>query len=365
MATFDFQKMKESETASLLNLGLWSFKKDGNHHMDENCRTLLGLTSEEPTFDNFISTIHNDDMEAFKESLFYQILSSWWQVPVPKQKIHFVLKLNLKEPRFIRGSGIILAEDNSPVEVRGFLEDVTEQKLLEEMRLERLTKMALLGELGFSINHETLNPLSVISLCTGHLNTLVLKNDIDRTKIQNCLSIMNKAVEKTGNIIKSMRIFNDHQHAKAFEKINLKELVLDSLELCQDRIRWYDIQLTIDVSPGLIVECRSVQISQILMNLVLNSILSIKDLKVKWIKIWTKEIEGKIEIYVQDSGEGIPPKIASEMMKPFFSTRNGEGTGMGLYISRNFAHQHHGRLTYDTTSPHTLFILELPLVQKK
>jgi C4-dicarboxylate-specific signal transduction histidine kinase len=265
----------------------------------------------------------------------------------------------------VRGSGFIIREEDSPIEVRGFLEDVTEEKLQEEKKLERLTKMAVLGELGFSINHETLNPLSVISLCSDHLSGLLNKNEIDRAKVQNCLTIMNKAVDKTANIIKSMRIFSDGQNQKNFEINRLKEIVMDSLELCQDRIRWYDIQLSIDVSPDIMIECRPLQISQIIMNLVLNSILSIKELKTRWIKIWAHTKDGKIILNIQDSGDGIPSDIAAQIMKPFFSTRNGEGTGMGLYISRNFAHQHQGCLRYDPTSPHTLFTLELPFSQKK
>ena len=98
------------------------------------------------------------------------------------------------------------------------------------------------------------------------------------------------------------------------------------------------------------------------MNLLINSFDAIKSLDAKWIKIEVKNSGNIVSILVSDSGEGISPKIAEKIMEPFFTTKSvGEGTGLGLSLSKGLIESHNGILKYLPTAKHTTFQIELPL----
>ena len=69
-----------------------------------------------------------------------------------------------------------------------------------------------------------------------------------------------------------------------------------------------------------------------------------------------------LEIYVRDSGTGVPADILDKIFDPFFSTKTmGEGTGLGLSISRKIVEDHGGTLDYRRVDESTEFYLRLPL----
>ncbi|MBI1315854.1 GHKL domain-containing protein [bacterium] len=70
----------------------------------------------------------------------------------------------------------------------------------------------------------------------------------------------------------------------------------------------------------------------------------------------------RIRVEIEDNGPGIPSEVASEMFKPFFTTKEaGKGTGMGLEISRQIAQKMGGELGFMSESGRTVFYLEAPL----
>ena len=73
-------------------------------------------------------------------------------------------------------------------------------------------------------------------------------------------------------------------------------------------------------------------------------------------------MEGLAQIIVTDSGPGIPKDIQHKIMQPFFTTKPvGTGTGLGLSISRSLIERHKGKLTLDSQSQHTRFVIMLPV----
>jgi two-component system sensor histidine kinase DctS len=111
------------------------------------------------------------------------------------------------------------------------------------------------------------------------------------------------------------------------------------------------------------LECRAVQISQVLLNLINNACDAISSLNEKWILINAIERNNLIEISVTNSGPKIPAHIREKLMQPFFTTKEvGMGTGLGLSLSKTIAEAHGGRLYLDLGAENTRFVLELPKI---
>jgi C4-dicarboxylate-specific signal transduction histidine kinase len=119
------------------------------------------------------------------------------------------------------------------------------------------------------------------------------------------------------------------------------------------------------VPEGLHLECNSVQISQILMNLLGNAMDSVQSRPDSWVRLDAVADEEQVVIRVTDSGARLTPEVAERVMQPFFTTKPvGQGTGLGLPISLGIAEAHGGRLYLDPSSENVSFVLELPRRQK-
>ncbi len=95
-----------------------------------------------------------------------------------------------------------------------------------------------------------------------------------------------------------------------------------------------------------------VQLQQVLMNLVMNSIDAMKDVEgTRELTIQSQRREdGQVLISVSDTGVGLPPQQADKIFDAFFTTKT-QGTGMGLRISRSIVESHAGRLWAADNSP--------------
>lgn len=116
----------------------------------------------------------------------------------------------------------------------------------------------------------------------------------------------------------------------------------------------------------LTIECRAVQISQIVINLINNGVDAIENLGEKWVGVEIVDLEDQVEILVIDAGNGIPETLIQKIMQPFFTTKAiGKGTGLGLSIARGIAESHSpsGYFGIHRDRPNTTFYLRLPKKQ--
>jgi len=114
--------------------------------------------------------------------------------------------------------------------------------------------------------------------------------------------------------------------------------------------------------PDIEIECRSVEISQVFLNLINNAADAIRDLDQKWIAVEATVKNNMLEIRLTDSGKGIEPEIAVKMMQPFFTTKPvDQGTGLGLSISSGIIEEHRGRLWLDDEASNTSFVFQVPV----
>jgi signal transduction histidine kinase/integral membrane sensor domain MASE1 len=240
--------------------------------------------------------------------------------------------------------------------------DITDRKD-NEIKLSQSSKMASLGEMAGAMGHEINNPLAII---VGKSEKI--KRQLDSSKDQALVAEIDKIKDtalRIANIIKGLRNFSRNADADPFVKTNLKEVVEDTLSLCRERFKNTSVELRSELISDVTCECRSAQISQVILNLLNNAYDAVQDLSEKWVQIdLTSPNSTSVQIRVTDSGDGIPREVARKLMEPFFTTKEvGKGVGLGLSISYALIKDHGGNLMLDETSKKTSFVINLPSKQ--
>lgn len=239
-----------------------------------------------------------------------------------------------------------------------------DQLLIQTQKAQALTrvKMLALGEMAGAMAHEINNPLSIIA---GKSQILLKRIELGDSgealnePIKQIISTTNR-IEK---IIKSLRNIAKDASDLPLEKTSVNSLIEESLGLCQSQLISKGIKIsTVYLNKDILIDCRSAQIIQVLLSLLSNARDAIENLTEPWIKI-NIEVQGSYAMFhIIDSGSGISAEIEEKIFQPFFTTKTvGVGTGLGLSVSRGIAEEHRGFLRINHSSPHTEFVLGLPI----
>lgn len=160
----------------------------------------------------------------------------------------------------------------------------------------------------------------------------------------------------------SLRGFARDDSADELRAVSVEKIITDSIELARPRIKDARVRLqTNGVTENLFVCGRCAQLTQVLLNLIGNSVYAIEVPQERWIKISAEKRDGSCVLRIQDSGNGIPDDVRPKVMQAFFTTKPpGKGTGLGLSISKTIIDSHGGKLQILPDQPHTTFEIELP-----
>lgn len=237
------------------------------------------------------------------------------------------------------------------------------QKELEVI-LEKQSKLSTLGEMTVGIAHEINNPLGVIINRIELLKYQMGKNILSLENMVKGLDQIETTAKRVTDIIQALRKFSKIEKAESFSLVNLKDVIEETLTYCRDRFRLGNIELKVEAGQDFMITCRPVQISQIILNLLNNAYDAVKNMSGAWVDLSTT-LEGRtVKVTVTDSGKGIPPEIRKNIMVLFFTTKDEDGTGLGLPLSRRMIEEHGGKLYYDDTRKNTTFVVEIPLSSK-
>jgi len=259
-----------------------------------------------------------------------------------------------------------MSRANSEAE-RALREDVLErlraQHELEHSRQSAAysAKMAALGEMSGNIAHEVNNPLAAILLRAHRMRNLVAESPLDVQALERVSRDIEATVHRIRRIIDSLRTFARDAEQDPIRPEPIARIVEETVEICAERFRHHSIDLRVDPIPDdLWAECRSVQVSQILLNLLSNAYDAVEGQSVRWVRINAAADGDRVRISVIDSGPGVPPDLENRIMEPFFTTKEiGKGTGLGLSVSKGIAEAHGGQLALDRMSLDTRFVLTL------
>jgi C4-dicarboxylate-specific signal transduction histidine kinase len=247
-------------------------------------------------------------------------------------------------------------------ELESKVDEKTRTILEQRQKLEYAAKMRSLGEMAGGIAHEVNSPLTIIGMSNEVIIRALQMPEVDREGALRSGKLIHKTVKRIADIVQSLLKFSRDGSRDPLMPTSLKDILRDTLYLCQQKLNNTQVNLrTTEMGADILIQCRPVEISQVLLNLLINAFDATKAASERWIHLEIQEMSEEVLIIVSDSGPGIPPELRHQIFQPFFSTKAaGEGTGLGLSISQRIIEDHGGRLYLDEDSIHTRFVISLP-----
>lgn len=247
------------------------------------------------------------------------------------------------------------------------LENIVSERTSElEMQITKnmnSARLVAIGEMAADVAHEINNPMTVIDL---HVNRIKknCQNPVNEQTGQDILKSAEKIqsmISRTTKIIKALKVQAREGTNDPMVPFSVSEMLDEVRTLVEMKIKGEEIFFAITMNePDVEVIGREVQISQVLANLINNSVDAISSLEEKWIKLHIYVTGETVMFTTTDSGHGIPKELQEKMMRPFFTTKGAnKGTGLGLSISKSIIEEHEGFFQYNENCKNTQFIFTL------
>jgi signal transduction histidine kinase len=236
-----------------------------------------------------------------------------------------------------------------------------EHKRAEQEKIQ-LEKLGALGRLVGGIAHELNNPM------TGMLNFIgyCLKHTSKDNKIYPILEDTKRETERCAKIVGNLLTFSrmDKEDEETYIKKNITLIFGRVFNLLSYRIEKENILLTQEYSketPEIWMKASNMQ--QVILNLMGNALDAVKESEEKEIHVETCPNGKFVRVTITDSGCGISPENFKNIFDPFFTTKPpGQGTGLGLSVSRSIVKAHGGKITCESeVGKGTKFSILLPM----
>jgi PAS domain S-box-containing protein len=314
-------------------------------------------------------TVHSEDLPHVAEVFSKSIASG-----IPYQ-IEQRLRRFDGEYRWFDNRGIPIRDDAGRI-IRWYvlltdIEDRTQALArLRQTQLDfaHINRVSTMGELATTLSHEILHPIATArNNARAGVRFLEMKPP-NPDEAKEALACVVKDVDRARDIIGRMR---DHiKKAPPRRKaLDLKQAVKDVIDLVRSTIASNGVMLSTQLQDEpASVHGDSVQLQQVIVNLILNAIESMsaveRGARQLSIRIEQGQVDGNVLVQVRDSGPGIDPENLERVFEPFYTTKV-SGVGMGLSICRSIVSAHGGRLWVEANDPRgAVFQFTLPPAQE-
>lgn len=214
-------------------------------------------------------------------------------------------------------------------------------------------KMAVLGTMAASLNHEIKNPLFVVrGKAECYLDALERKKYSSSEELYEAgKQAINPILNQTVRALDIIQKFTDF--ARPFnvkspkEQVILSEVFQDVRELVSSEFQRSEVKLVHNLIDGLAVMANRRHIEEILSNLMINACHAVGD-NGGQVSVTAESVKNKVKIQVSDTGPGISKENLEKVFKPFFTTKGPKGSGLGLYITKQLVERNGGEIKVDS-----------------
>jgi len=288
-------------------------------------------------------------------------LASFIAVPVATAMTKPLSKLTAFANNFIREPSNALPPSGGsliiPLEITALANAFS--KMINDLEqskenLTRAAKLAVVGEMAAAMGHEVRTPLGILR---SSAQVLLREPNISEEGREVCGFIISET-ERLNKLVSTL-IDSARPRSPEFKETNIAELAQQSVAMLQMQAEKKHIELVCETSDYAMALCDPEQITQVLLNLLLNAIQVLAD--GSNILLTVSNSLDHVLIVVADNGPGIPIAQRSQVFEPFFTKRTG-GIGLGLAVVRQIVLAHQGKISvHQSTLGGAEFRLLLPV----
>jgi PAS domain S-box-containing protein len=245
--------------------------------------------------------------------------------------------------------------------------DVSERRRAEaELQRQRemlhqTEKVATMGSLLAGVAHELNNPLAVVMGQTD-----LMRETVTDPTLRRRAEAIKTGAERCARIVKNFLTLARHRPPQR-ERVSVHQVIRDAVELLGYELRTGGVAVVLEL--GEVVPATwadSHQLHQVLVNLLSNARDAMRQSTSRRIVIRTTfdAAARRVRLEVADTGPGMPAEIQARIFEPFFTTKPvGEGTGLGLSLSRGIVQEHGGTIRVESeVGRGATFVIELPVL---
>jgi signal transduction histidine kinase len=264
----------------------------------------------------------------------------------------FGVEVPIDGPAEIRSVGLALNEMSRELVRRADQLSRTQAELVQS------EKLSAIGELSASVAHEVKNPM------VGIVGFSQLGADsLDVKEMHDYFRLIEGDALRANKILQNLLEFARPPDVE-LEPLDVNDVVAGTLVLCRHQLRMEGVEVdTTLLEPLPLISGSLNQLRQVLLNLLMNAGHALREAKVKQVHVTTTLEGDRVRLTVTDTGPGMSTEVMAKLFKPFFTTkRRGEGTGLGLSVSRSIIEAHHGTINVESASGQgATFVLEFPV----
>jgi signal transduction histidine kinase len=224
------------------------------------------------------------------------------------------------------------------------------KRIIERYRAEKkkIKKLMHFGQVSAGISHELNNYLSTIQMNIGLID-LKFKNQ--SPKIKEKFILIEKNIKLIEETVDSLRYLHHKDFYLSLPEEELTEILLPIIDKYNGKVDFEEI-------PYLKLKVNRLLVHKVFKNLLDNAINAIDGLDEQWIRISFKEYDDKLNIFITDSGQGIPKEDQDKIFESFFTTKGvNKGSGIGLDLCRTIMVKHKGDLFLNAKDKNTQFVI--------
>jgi signal transduction histidine kinase len=211
--------------------------------------------------------------------------------------------------------------------------------------LVRASKMSVMGQMAAGVMHEVKQPLTAVY---GLLELNLYEKDGKKRQANDEKAL--KAVERLDAILSRFKSFS-YISQDTFQPVSLPPIIQSVYELMEHQFKRQGIRVELDLDPRApLIQGDPQELQQVVSNLVINAMDALEEKTGdRSLRMGLHRAKGRVILFVQDNGPGIPEELKDRIFEPFFTTKKeGRGSGLGMAIITYILHKHSANISVES-----------------